>query len=93
MTTRLVSRELSAKRCSCCGHITGRIAAEERQNVMGNHRKSNEILTKIVCLLAYMLAEPFLYCLGYDILLRPGSAPFDLPFDCRTRQVLNKSLW
>jgi len=72
---------------------TGRIAAEERQNVMGNHRKSNETLTKIVCLLAYMLSEPFLYCLGNDILLRPGSPPFDLAFDCRTRQVLNKSLW
>ena len=71
---------------------TGRIPAEERQNVMGNHRKSNETL-KIVCLLAYMLAEPFLYCLGNDILLRPGSPPFDLAFDRRASQFLNKSLW
>ena len=48
---------------------------------------------KIACLLDYMLAQPFLDCLGYDILLRPGFPPFDLAFDRRTRQVLNKPLW
>jgi hypothetical protein len=30
---------------------------------------------------------------GYDILLRPGFPSFDLAFDRRTRQILNKSLW
>ena len=62
-------------------------------HVMGTTGSQMRSLIKIVCLLAYMLAKPFLYCLGYDILLRPGFPPFDLAFDRRTRQVLNKSLW
>jgi hypothetical protein len=82
MTTRQVQSGAVGEAMQLLRPHTGRIAAEER----------HETLTKIVCLLAYMLAEPFLYCLGYDILLRPGFPPFDFAINRRTRQVLNKPL-